>query len=153
MHRSLTQSATNTPGIIVAVLPYLMGAWLLTTACVAGLQAWLAPEWLTPSLLIAAASGSISLAALLPGAFLQRSSGPNVSPSQLLMQAAMGAMAIRIVGTVALTALCQYHMGESMRPMAFLILGYYVVLTSAEVALIARRSMGHPPHKLWTEKV
>lgn len=134
-------------GVFVAVLPFVIATCVVTALCVAVVQVVYAPDWVTTSLAIAAISGLISVASLLPGAILQRTSSPSIPPALVMMQAVIWAAAIRMIGTVALTALCQYHMGDSVQPCVFLILGYYVVLTFAEVTLIARRTVGP-----WAEK-
>ena len=131
-------------GIFVGVLPFVIATCVIVAACVAVVQAVYAPEWVTSSLAIAAMSGLISIVALVPGVILQRTSGPGIPAALVMMQAAIWATAIRVIGTVALTALCQYHMGDLAQPSVFLILGYYVILTTAEVTLIARRSSGPP---------
>ena len=47
-------------------------------------------------------------------------------------------MAIRSLGTVALFVACRYHFGEESQTVVFLVIGWYVYLTSVEVYSLAR---------------
>ena len=50
----------------------------------------------------------------------------------------MAGMPIRLVGTVALFLTCRYHMASSSEMIAGMTIGWYVLLTSIEVFVLAR---------------
>ena len=49
----------------------------------------------------------------------------------------MAGMVIRLLGTVALFAVCRYQMAELTHLVAVAVLGWYVLLTITEVGLLA----------------
>jgi hypothetical protein len=49
-------------------------------------------------------------------------------------------MGIRALGTVALFLLCRYQMGLSLHTLAMFVCGWYALLTSIEVALLAHNA-------------
>ena len=126
--------------ILLAPLPVLLAVWATVSIVTALFYGNYRPELFQPALGIAIASGVISVAAVLPGLIMCQWMASKCSSSMLVIQAGMWAMGIRVLGTVALTALCHYHMGETTRELVVLIGGFYFLLTTAEVAIIARRT-------------
>ena len=114
------------------------------------LMSWLSPGLVWPNLTIAGISGLISVFALIPGMSLgeqpsrQVSSsngsprGPASTRTMLFIVASVAAMAIRFLGTVALLVACRYHLGLPLQTLAFLVCGWYVVLTSVEITWLAK---------------
>ncbi|TWT49711.1 hypothetical protein Pla22_49110 [Rubripirellula amarantea] len=58
--------------------------------------------------------------------------------SQVAMVGGTAAMAIRSLGTVALFAVCRYQFAEVVNQVAFLVIGWYVLLTVTEVVSLSR---------------
>ncbi len=58
----------------------------------------------------------------------------------LVLWGGMIAMAIRSVGAIALVAGCRYQFAETAQQIAFLVIGWYVVLTSIEVRGLVREA-------------
>lgn len=123
--------------LIVAILGKLAVVWLIGMGVTLIAIGLLAPQLLLGSLVIALASGLISLAALWPGRRLSRSRHP-LGDAGALPTVIVLAMAIRVTGTVALLLFCRYQMGQSFPDAALLVGVWYVVLTSFEVSLLAR---------------
>lgn len=96
-------------------------------------------QW-TMVILISIASGLVSLAALVPGWLIGKSVAND--KSVLTGVATVGvsaALAIRFTGTVALFVACRYHFGvEATGWIAFLVIGWYVLLTIVEVQQLAK---------------
>jgi len=129
-----------------------MTFWSISFALVSLATYLFAPEMLLQSAWIGLASGAVSAAALLPSFKLDSFKLDRVNsvtnPEDLgdrQMREAnaytvsiFGAMAIRVTGTVALFLLCRYQMGLPLPMIALLVCGWYVLLTSVEVSLLAR---------------
>ncbi|MGI9474946.1 MAG: hypothetical protein ACR2NZ_25670, partial [Rubripirellula sp.] len=62
----------------------------------------------------------------------------NSTRTMQFIVACVAAMAIRVAGTVALLVACRYQMGLPLQTMAFLVCGWYVVLTSVEITWLAK---------------
>lgn len=96
-------------------------------------------QW-TMVILISIASGLVSLAALVPGWLIGKAVAND--KSVLTGVATVGvsaALAIRFTGTVALFVACRYHFGvEATAWIAFLVIGWYVLLTIVEVQQLAK---------------
>jgi hypothetical protein len=98
---------------------------------------WLAPELLFQSIVIAVASGSIAALAMLPSMQLGDSDQDPATLPGKHITTILVAMAIRVAGTVALFLFCRYQMGVPPQAIALMVCGWYVLLTSFEVSLLA----------------
>lgn len=137
-------------GLFASVLRRVLLTWIMLAAVITLAIGWLAPELTWPSLTIAGMSGLISIIALVPGISLgDRSAAragsadaakmaPNSTRTLLFIVGSVAAMAIRVAGTVALLVACRYQMGLPLQTMAFLVCGWYVVLTSVEITWLAK---------------
>ncbi|PNY34338.1 hypothetical protein C2E31_24235 [Rhodopirellula baltica] len=138
-------------GLVAVGMTWLCGAGM---TALAALQ--VASE--TGELLVAVCVGSglIALAAGLPGALLEafrkrpvEAAVNNVAP---VTTGFFVGVLIRLVGTVALAALCRYQLPAAGEQIAAAILIWYVSLTATEVitlahALSKRDSLVSPGHK------
>ena len=124
--------------IVITALRRLMLGWAAVFVVVSLVTYLIAPDVLVPSMLIAIASLIISVGALLPGWKLSQSENASATPTDHYLGTIVAAMAIRVVGTVALFLLCRYEMGLPPQTIAFFVCGWYVLLTSFEVSLLAR---------------
>jgi hypothetical protein len=97
------------------------------------------PVAIDQAILITLGSGLFSLMALVPGWVIGRSvaQGGAVRGSVATVGVS-AAIAIRFAGTVALFVACRYHFGEESLSIVFLVIGWYVFLTSIEVHGLAR---------------
>ncbi|WP_068266627.1 hypothetical protein [Rubripirellula obstinata] len=83
---------------------------------------------------VSLASGLITLASLVPGLVIGRGvPADKVARSGTAIVATSAALGIRFAGTVALFVACRYHFGEESSSIVFLVIGWYVFLTSIEV--------------------
>lgn len=144
--------------IFISATKQLLAFWLAATGLSVLLQVALGPplssgpfgSLVVPvgqALVIATASGLISLVALLPGCLLRHPAAGVQLRAGLFLIGSVVAMAIRFGGTVALFVACRYQFGSSTEALAVLVCGWYVLLTSAEIFLLARgsSSMGSGP--------
>lgn len=124
--------------MVSVALRRLFVGWtfLFTTVSIATFM--IAPDVLVPSMLIGIASLIVSVGALLPGWALRRTENDLATRTDHYLGTIVAAMAIRVVGTVALFLLCRYEMGLPLQTIAFFVCGWYVLLTSIEVSLLAR---------------
>lgn len=115
----------------------LLAAWLIGM----GLSWVLYQTDVIPSgsLLLTAAgigSGLIAILGCLPGLFLDWRSTAQTDPAAITISFSFGAL-IRIVGTVALAALCSYQLPAAKGQIAGTILVWYVYLTTVDVITLA----------------
>ena len=119
---------------------WLLGCILLA-AVQMGLPASGNEHWIAVNQLVwvSLASGLITLASLVPGLVIGRGvGGDRVARTSVAIVSASAAMGIRFAGTVALFVACRYHFGEESSSIVFLVIGWYVFLTSIEVHGLAR---------------
>jgi hypothetical protein len=140
---SVTQPAdplTESPtwSIMFTLLGRLVSLWVGLFVVVSLGVYWLAPELLLPSILIAVASGLISAIALLPGLRLITAADKRSGSADQQIESILVSMAIRVTGTVALFLFCRYQLGQSSQTIALMVCGWYALLTSFEVFLLAR---------------
>jgi len=138
-----TDRSDLSPIVLVSLRRLLMvGAMLF--GLVSLVTYFVVPDMLMQSILISLASVSISAVALLPGLMkLDDTNSENPIDRQLQTAGALvttiyAAMAIRVTGTVALFLLCRYQMDLPIQTIALFVCGWYALLTSAEVSLLAR---------------
>lgn len=105
------------------------------------------------ALVLSVASLLIAYGSLLPLKFGRdgRDHGVRVDESELASRRTSSLVAgvlIRLLGTVALFLTCRYHMATSVGIIAAMTIGWYVLLTSIEVFVLARelpRPVGQSP--------
>ena len=119
---------------------WLLGCFALLASQMAsvslGYGQWIAWD---QAVWVSLASGLITLASLVPGLLIGRGvSAERIALSSVAIVSASSAMGIRFAGTVALFVACRYHFGEESSPIVFLVIGWYVFLTSIEVHGLAR---------------
>ncbi|MCO8124804.1 hypothetical protein NHH03_23910 [Stieleria sp. TO1_6] len=85
---------------------------------------------------IGIASGLIALVAAFPGWVGELRSAAKVSPTSIMIGFSAGVL-IRLAGTVALVALCSYHLPAAKKQFAGMILAWYVYLTTVDVIVLA----------------
>lgn len=123
---------------------WTIGTWFALTCLLLALLAWLKPDLMRECISIAIGSGFIATASLVPGwtAYQWRDVAPTGSKatmgkdkneSENYINAHLSGMILRLVGTVALFAMCRYQMAASEQWIAGLILTYYVTLTLVEI--------------------
>ena len=79
---------------------------------------------------------------MIPGWVIGRTAGiQRAGESSVALIGVVAAMAIRFSGTVALFVVCRYHFGEESQSVAFLVILWYLSLTSIEVFSLARGIM------------
>lgn len=135
---SATTDDSSIAVIFVAALRRLVVGWSLLLALSLLVTALVDPALLVTAASIGVASGAISVLALAPGIWLGGRGGLVAARPDSLIAAIVAAMAIRITGTVALLVLCRYQMGLPLTTIAAMVCGWYLLLTSLEVALLAR---------------
>ncbi len=133
-----TRTPSPAGSIMFTLLPRLSSLWAILFAAVSLTVYWTVPELLWQSILIAVASGLISSAALLPSLQLGDSADAPAVAANKHFTAILVSMAIRVAGTVALFLFCRYQMGLPPGAIAAMVCGWYVLLTSFEVFLLAR---------------
>lgn len=124
--------------IVSLTLRQLMTGWAVLFVVVSLFTYFIASEMLATSVLIAIASLIISTGALLPGLKLSQSENAKATPTDHYLRTIVAAMTIRVLGTVALLLVCRYEMGVPLQATALFVCGWYIVLTSIEVSLLAR---------------
>ncbi len=131
-----TESESTTREIFVLAIRRFAVAWLLLLAISSVATYLIAFEAFGASLVIAIASGFVSLVAMLPGLMIERRMDEKTAETNSLISSIFAAMGIRVTGTVALFLLCRYEMGLPQQTIAFFVCGWYVLLTSIEVSLL-----------------
>jgi hypothetical protein len=119
-------------------------AWLMSQTG-AG-ERWLADVRSGDVIVVAIASLLISLAAMIPGWAMKRSTGvqPHANSDQSTTVARrqttrlVASVLIRVCGTVALFLACRYQMATPIEKLAAMVLGWYVLLTFVEILVLAR---------------
>lgn len=81
-------------------------------------------------------SGLIAILASIPGVLIEWRSTAKHDPARITIGFSIG-VAIRILGTVALAALCSYQLPAAKGEIAGAILVWYVYLTSVDVITLA----------------
>jgi hypothetical protein len=81
-------------------------------------------------------SGLITLMASIPGVLIEWRSTAGEDPARITIGFFIGVV-IRIAGTVALAALCRYHLPAAKGQIAGAILVWYVYLTAVDVTTLA----------------
>lgn len=108
-----------------------------------------AADLLWPNTFIAVMSGLISIAALIPGMTLGTPQFPaesklsreqRIQRSGLFLVGVQATMIIRVIGTVALLALCRYQMGVPVETIVLFVCGWYIALTAFEVFWLTRKA-------------
>ncbi len=137
-----TPSTAGPRGPYLRVLRWVFAVWVVSLALlVAGFMTGIFHTLinLTDLIVIAAASGGIAVLSMLPGILGPAPSGstPAAASGRLAMNLFAG-MGIRLAGTVALFLTCRYHMATSSEMIAGMTIGWYVLLTSVEVFVLAR---------------
>jgi len=108
-----------------------------------------AAELLWPTTFIAVMSGLISICALIPGMTLATPQFPvesklsrqhRIQRSGLFLVGVQATMIIRVIGTVALLALCRYQMGLPVETIVLFVCGWYIALTGFEVLWLAKKA-------------
>lgn len=103
-----------------------------------------------PTTFIAVMSGLISICALIPGMTLASPKYPaeselsrqqRIQRSGLFLVGIQATMIIRVIGTVALLALCRYQMGLPVETIVLFVCGWYIALTAFEVFWLARKAV------------
>jgi len=135
-----------------SVMAHVLVGWLAMTAVsTLALAVWL-PDLMWTSITIAGFSGLISVIALLPGMSLgdqpavrsttnsQLSKAMRTNRTGQFLVGCVAAMAIRVVGTVAIVAACRYQMGLPFERVLFFVGGWYIVLTAFEVILLVKNA-------------
>ena len=89
-------------------------------------------------ILLGLASGLISVVALLPGLILDAPTSNPANRAGVFLVACAAAMALRVMGTVALFVVCRYHMGLSLEILAIHVCSWYAFLTAIQVRFLAR---------------
>jgi hypothetical protein len=135
-------------GIFVASIRRIVIGWSLLFVLISAATYWLAPETLVVSMLIGLASGIVSVIALMPGANLTNSESKSAGDATAFVTTIQAAMAIRVTGTVALFLLGRYQLGHPPQTIAIFVCGWYVLLTSFEVVLLAQSSKSLTPESL-----
>ena len=88
--------------------------------------------------LLGLASGVVSFVALLPGVILGAPTSGLANRAGVFMVACAAAMALRVMGTVALFVVCRYQMGLSLETLAIHVCSWYAFLTAIQVRLLAK---------------
>ena len=129
---------------------HVLSGWIAMTAISTLAFAVWSPDLVWPSVTIAGFSGLISVFALLPGMSIgdhhttiqtanSQLSGPmRTNRTGQFLVGCVAAMAIRVVGTVAIVAACRYQMGLPFEKVLFFVCGWYIVLTAFEVILLVK---------------
>ena len=87
--------------------------------------------------LVTIGSGMVGLAAGIPGVLGELTQRGDTSPGQITFGFSAGSL-VRLFGTIALIALCRYHMPAATHEAAITILGWYCYLTTVDVVVLAR---------------
>ena len=88
------------------------------------------------SVWVSVASGLVAVLASIPGWWIERRGDSHEDPSRVTVGFSAGVF-IRLLGTVALMAVCSYHMPAAKEQLAGMILAWYVYLTTIEVTTLA----------------
>ena len=107
----------------------VMLAWAIGSVIFVGAIYLTSSNTTSTATLVSVASGIVSLMALIPGLVHHQ---PNDYSGPLL-----ASVMLRIIGTVALFALCRYQMAASAESIAAMCLGWYIYLTVIGVGLLA----------------
>lgn len=81
-------------------------------------------------------SGLVALMGGVPGLATELLPGIDESPGRHTIGFSAGVL-IRLLGTVALVALCSYHMPAAKKEIAGMILAWYLYLTTVDVFVLA----------------
>lgn len=140
-------------------LNWIAAAWAIGAVSI-GVVCMMAPQASPIEPLAAAAitigSGLVATVAMLIGAMLNRSLCPPyhandsvhaANPAAAMLASAVAGMLVRLVGTVALFMTCRYHLAASVEVVGSMTVGWYLYLTTVEVAALARelKRIDHVP--------
>ncbi|TWU04371.1 hypothetical protein [Stieleria varia] len=133
----LSPNRTQKPFTTVGV--YLLLLWAVSVGLVGGLVVTASLASMSQFVWVALGSVAVSLCALMPGAMVEwLPKGAGQSSPASTVHSFLAGMVIRLFGTVALFALCRYHMAASPEQIAAMTLGWYCWLTVTEVVLLVR---------------
>jgi hypothetical protein len=126
--------------LYLRALKWVLAGWSVVAAVVVVASVLLGQLPSIDLMGIALGSGAIACLALLPGLVgsAERQVLGDRSTWQRLTVCLFAGMAIRLSGTVALFLTCRYHMATPTELIAGMIIGWYVLLTSLEVNVLAR---------------
>ncbi len=123
--------------------------WAILAAFSSVVVYFSATDLLWPTSFIAVMSGLISICALIPGMTLATPQFPvesklsrqhRIQRSGLFLVGVQATMIIRVIGTVALLALCRYQMGLPVETIVLFVCGWYIALTGFEVLWLAKKA-------------
>ena len=155
--QTLTDMKTETQTVEVVSIRSLFGKvtsrMLLVWAVLTGFSSvavyFSATDLFWPTTFIAVMSGLISICALIPGMTLASPQFPvesklsrqqRIQRSGLFLVGVQATMIIRVIGTVALLALCRYQMGLPVETIVLFVCGWYIALTAFEVFWLAKKA-------------
>lgn len=110
-------------------------AWGLGCIASCAVTGLVLPSLLLTSLVIAIGSLFVSVNALLPGLLQERAASRPIKDYSAVL---LASVLLRLVGTVALFAMCSYQMAQSDETTAAFALGWYVYLTSVEIITLSK---------------
>lgn len=142
-----------------SALMWVAAAWAVGAVIVGGaclLSPAASPFDPLAAAVITIGSGLVAGGAVFAGALLHRSlspppclgdSKPASNPAATLLASAVAVMSLRLVGTVALFLTCRYHLAASVEVVGSMTVGWYLYLTTVEVAAVAHESkrIDHAP--------
>lgn len=135
---SLVEPRHLISSLFLAALCRVLLVWMSAAAVMFVVALLVDGDWIGGALVIATASALISILALLPGILLRDQPKTASGRTYLFMIGCVAAMAIRVVGTVALLVACRYQLSLPIQTTAMFVCGWYVLLTSIEVSSLAR---------------
>ncbi|MGB7344635.1 MAG: hypothetical protein WBD20_10500, partial [Pirellulaceae bacterium] len=141
IHRSSPSEARS--GTFLNAAKVVSVVWVLVAVVFLSATRVFAAGHLREMIVISVLSGLIALVSLVPGLVgeLTRRFAPEspttASEQQNHLGPLFGGIILRMLGTVALFVLCRYQLAGSVKWIAAVILGWYVVLTFTEIAMLA----------------
>lgn len=136
--------------VFTAALGLVVLAWAVFATALVSLIAWLDVGLLREAIVISLLNGLIAVISFAPG--LVREWLPYLDPAEHARKIAQdangkdnyigslfGGMILRLIATVALFVLCRYQMAAPLHWIAAMIIGWYVVMTTTEVFILAKR--------------
>ncbi len=137
---TITYSGNQSPITrhVFQTLQSVIVVWFFGFLTAVATSAALVPRVIMATAVISLASGIVAVLAPCVGLVLARKIivDPADRFSAYLLVAGI-AMAVRLLGTVALFLLCRYQMVHSVESVAAMVLGWYVLLTTVEIVGIA----------------
>ena len=111
-------------------------AWVAGYMASTAMSLLFLPDSVTESQVVSLGSGFIAAVALVPGLLQERAASRPIKDYSAVL---LASVLLRLLGTVALFAMCSYHMAQTVEITAAFTVGWYLYLTSFEVGTLIRQ--------------